>query len=83
MSSAGAVVCTDANVAALMAFVPEDGEHADCRKLKTTKAYDASKDKGACLLEATNALLATDDLVSKILKGLLEKDADQGDHRRL
>ncbi len=76
VSSAGAVVCTDANVAALMAFVPEDGEHADCRKLKTTKAYDASKDKGACLLEATNALLATDDLVSKILKGLLEKDAD-------
>jgi hypothetical protein len=75
--SAAAYICTDQSLGDLMALACPTGDAScECAGLKTLAAYEASGEVGQnCLLAASNAILTDENLVSKVVSGLLERDS--------
>ena len=80
LDGAAADVCNDSSIAALMAFAKCDEDDdacdlSDCASIATLDAYKSSEAAQKCLLAAADKLVASDDMVSKIIEKLITREA--------
>ena len=80
LDSDAADVCTNDSIAALMAFAKcdENDDTCDlsaCASIATLDAYKSSEAAQKCLLAASDNLVASEDMVSKIIEKLITREA--------